>query len=214
MKQLATHALNARSELASALTHGLGLLLAIAAMVAMLLAATGTRAVVAAAIFGGSLVLLYSSSTLYHSLPAGKARRVAQVLDHLSILVLIAGTYTPFTLLTLRGSWGWSLFGTVWGLAAAGFALELSSWRYRHRAGVVLYVLMGWVVLVAAGPLWQSLPTGGLWLLFMGGVAYTGGVGFYLARRRPWAHPVWHLCVLAGSLCHVLAVLQHVLPPA
>lgn len=208
--------LNRRSELASALTHGLGLLLAIAGLVLLVLAAAGLdspRALVASVIYGTSLVLLYGCSTAYHALPAGTARRVLQVLDHIAILLLIAGTYTPFTLLTLRGAWGWSLFGVAWGLALVGLVLELCPWRHRRRLMVVLYLLMGWAVVVAALPLVRSLAPAGLWLLLAGGLSYSGGVVFYRMKTRAWAHPVWHLFVLGGSIPHFLAVWHFVLPP-
>jgi hemolysin III len=202
-------------EIASSVIHGIGILLSIAGLAVLVAVAAmhgGAREVTASAVFGATLVLLYTASTLYHSIPLAPARRVLRTLDHIAIFLLIAGTYTPFTLIALPGAWGWSLFGLVWGLAAAGSALELGLLRRYRWLAVLLYVAMGWVGVVAFGPLHSHLRPGGLALLLGGGAAYTLGVPFYLCRRLPYHHTVWHAFVLAGSVLHYLAVLLYVIP--
>ena len=162
-------------------------------------------------IYGVSLFLLYSLSTLYHSL-RGRAKKIFQKLDHVAIYLLIAGTYTPFTLVTLRGTWGWTLFLIIWGLAILGIFIDS-----RHKDGsraiqMVIYLLMGWLVLIAMEPLVQALPTGALVLLVLGGVFYTSGIVFYVTDGRvKHAHGIWHLFVLAGSISHYLAILFYIL---
>ncbi len=202
-------------ELAHSLTHGLGLALGIAAQVIMIVFAAqrGTAVhVVACTIYGTTLILLYGASTLYHGLPPGRAKRVAGILDHAAIFVLIAGTYTPFTLVTLQGGLGWTLFGITWGVALAGVLLEaISRGRFR-RVQLGLYLLMGWMVVLAIKPLARGLDTGGLALLVAGGLAYTLGVVFYVWRSLPFHHAVWHVFVLAGSACHFFCVLFYVIP--
>lgn len=202
-------------EIANAITHGLGVALSIAAFIALVLLARAygtTLHVVSVAVYGATLVLLYSASTLYHSLSNTRACKVFKIIDHASIYLLIAGTYTPFTLVTLRGPWGWSLFGVVWGLAVLGVALE-ALWVYRPKwvSGVV-YLGMGWLIVVAIKPLLAALPPTGWQLLLAGGLAYTFGVVFYVLKKVPYMHAVWHLWVLAGSACHFFAVLLYVLP--
>jgi hemolysin III len=203
-------------ELANSVTHGLGALLAIGG-VAVLVTFAARRGtawhVVACSIFGGTLVLLYVASTLYHAIPSPRVKRVLQTLDHTGILFLIAGTYTPFTLVTLRGPWGWSLFGVVWGLALGGVLLELFAPRRRVLA-VALYLVMGWSVVVAFRPLMAGMAPGGLRLLALGGIAYTLGVVFYAWRRLQYHHALWHGFVLLGSASHFFAVLYYVVPPA
>ncbi len=166
--------------------------------------------IVAASIYCASLILLYSASTLYHILPRSRAKSVLQALDHSAIYLLIAGTYTPFTLITLRGGWGWSLFGVVWGLAAVGVAQEMVLRRRFRWISLALYLSMGWLIVIAARPLVTSLPAAGLLLLGLGGLAYSGGIYFYLSRRVPYHHAIWHGFVLAGSLCHYFAILRYV----
>ena len=167
--------------------------------------------VVSFSIYGASLFLLYTLSTLYHSL-RGPAKKIFMKLDHVAIYLLIAGTYTPFTLVTLRGAWGWTLFVIIWGLAIVGIIVDS-----RHKEGsraiqMAIYLLMGWLILVAMYPLIQSLPVGALILLVLGGVFYTGGIAFYaLDGRMKHAHGIWHLFVLAGSIAHFLAVLLYIL---
>jgi hemolysin III len=169
---------------------------------------SGATAVVSLSVFCGSMMLLYLVSTLYHALPVGRAKQWFNRLDHAAIYIFIAGSYTPFTIGVLGGVWGWSLFGVVWGLAALGVTVKLFD-RLRHPLwSTALYVAMGWVVLVALGPLVQRMSGPGLAWLVAGGVAYTVGAGvFMFDGRLRYAHFVWHLFVLAGSLCHVVAAL-------
>jgi hemolysin III len=199
-------------EIANSLTHGVGAVLAVAGFVVLVLSASraGTgSAVVGCAVFGATLVLLYSASTLYHSLGHGRAKAALRVLDHSAIFLLIAGTYTPFTLVSLRGPWGFTLFGVVWGLAVAGIALRLTLRRRPKALFVALYLAMGWCVVVAAKPLLAALAPEGIALLVAGGLAYSLGVVFY-ALRRPYHHAIWHAFVLAGSAFHYAAVLRYV----
>jgi hemolysin III len=200
-------------EIASSITHGIGAVLSIAGLVAIVVVAARHRSasqIVACSIYGTSLVLLYISSTIYHALGNNRAKRVFKILDHSSIYVLIAGTYTPFTLITLRGPWGWTLFGVVWGLCACGVVFK-SLWIDRMKvASTVVYLLMGWCAVFAVRPLLEALPwTGFVWLL-AGGLCYTAGVAFYVNSSR-FAHSIWHIFVMAGSLCHYWAVFRYVL---
>ncbi len=168
------------------------------------------RYTVAASLFATTMVILYLTSTLYHALPRNKAKRVFRVLDHGAIFLLIAGTYTPFTLGVLRGPWGWTLFGLVWSLAAFGIVMKAVQ-GFRHpRVSTALYVAMGWLCIIAARPLLLHLPLAGLAWLVAGGIAYTAGVAFFVADHRVrYAHFVWHLFVLAGTSCHFFAVLWY-----
>lgn len=197
-------------ELANAISHGVGVLGAIVAIPFLVTGALhdgGAAGVVGAGIFGATLLLLYLASTIYHCLPSGKAKRVFLILDHSAIFLLIAGTYTPFALGVLRGSWGWSLFGVVWGLALFGvIAKAVFGARYQGLS-TALYLAMGWLVLVAAKPVIAAVPLPGLLWLLAGGLAYTFGVVFFvLDSRLRYAHFIWHLFVVAGSLCHFIAV--------
>ncbi|MGC4048621.1 MAG: hemolysin III family protein [Paludibaculum sp.] len=203
-------------EIANSLTHGLGAVMSVAALVLMVVAAAtrGTgRQVVACAVYGSSLILLYLSSTLYHALTHGRAKRLFRVFDHISIYLLIAGTYTPFLLVTLRGPWGWALFGVVWGLAVLGIGFKCFFTGRMEILSTSVYLLMGWVAVVAIKPLLAALPRGGFAWLLAGGMAYTLGVVFYTWRRK-YSHAVWHVFVLAGSSCHFVAVWLYVLPHA
>ena len=209
------HASGLAAEVANAITHGLGAALSIVALV--LLVAAGAlngspRQVVAGAIFGATLVLLYTMSTLYHALRNPRAKRVFHILDHSAIYLLIAGTYTPFCLSTLRGGWGWSLFGAVWGLAVLGVAFKsVYTGRFEFLSTAV-YLAMSWMVMIAVMPLWRALPHLGMLWLMAGGFCYTLGVVFYSWHRLKFHHAVWHLFVLGGSTCHFLAVLLFLLP--
>jgi len=200
-------------EVASTLIHAIGIVLSIAGLAVLVaFAARGSaREVASVAVYGTSLILLYTASTLYHGIPLRRAKPVLRVLDHAAIFLLIAGTYTPFTLISLRGAWGWSLFALVWTLAFAGIALEVAGAKNR-RVMAALYVALGWIGLVAIKPLAASIDAGGLWLLFGGGAAYTLGVPFYLSRRMPYGHACWHGFVLLGSVLQFFAVLFYVLP--
>jgi hemolysin III len=197
-------------EVANSVTHGVGWLLSVAGLATLVTFAAisgGALRVVACAVFGSTLVLLYAASTLYHALPCARAKSVLRILDHSAIFVLIAGTYTPLSLVAVGGAWGWSLFGTVWGLAAIGVLLNTVAhgrWRW---LSITLYVTMGWLVLIAIRPLVAAVDTGVLALIVAGGLAYTLGLAFYAWRRLPYGHSVWHVFVLAGSVLHYLAVL-------
>jgi hemolysin III len=202
-------------ELANAVTHGLGLALSIVGFVVLLVLAAlrGTPwHIVACAIYGSTLVCLYAASTLYHSIPSPRFKRALRIFDHSAIYLLIAGTYTPFLLVNLRGAWGWSLFGVVWGLAAAGIVFKF--W-FVERFGFLstsVYVGMGWLVVIAAKPVFAHITAATLVLLLAGGLLYTAGIIFYASKRIPYAHAIWHLFVLGGSTCHYFAVLCSVLP--
>lgn len=202
-------------EIAHGLTHGVGIVLAIAGLCVLVTfsALYGSAVhVVASSIFGASMIVLYTASTLYHSLPMPETKRIMRVVDHASIYLLIAGTYTPFTLVTLEGAWGWSLFGVVWGLAIVGIIFKLFFTGRFDRLSVAIYVAMGWCGLVAIKPMMAALPTLGLWLLVAGGLAYTGGVIFYLLERMRYHHAIWHLFVMAGTTLHYFVILFFVIP--
>lgn len=201
-----------REELANTLTHGLGVILSIAGLVILVVYASiegGPSRIVASALFGASMVLLYTISTCYHACRCPKRKRLLRRLDHAAIYVLIAGSYTPFTLLNLRGGWGWSLFGVVWGIAVVGIAFKAFFTGRFEMVSTAAYIAMGWLVLIAAKPVFSSIEPGGLAWLTAGGLAYTGGVAFYALNRMPYNHAVWHLFVLAGSVCHFFAVLHY-----
>ena len=198
-------------EIANAISHGVGFVLAVTSIPVLVLAARphGARAIVGAAVFATTASLLYLTSTLYHSISHERAKHVLRVLDHSAIYLLIAGTYTPFSLGVLHGAWGWSLLGTIWGLAILGVVMKsVGGFRLRGLS-TALYLAMGWLVIIAARPLYLHLPAWGLFWLFAGGVAYTAGVAFYGSRRMPYAHFLWHLCVMAGTACHFVAVLRY-----
>ena len=199
-------------EIANSVSHGVGLLAAVAAVPVLVIAAVqrgNAAGIVGASVFGATMVVLYLTSTLYHALPRNRAKRVFQVLDHGAIFLLIAGTYTPFTLGVLRGRWGWTLFGLVWGLALAGVLLKAVSGIRYPTLSTCLYIAMGWLVLIAVKPLWLNVPTWGLFWLLAGGIAYTAGVAFFAAERVRYSHFVWHLFVIAGTACHFVAVLWY-----
>jgi hemolysin III len=201
-------------ELAHSLTHGVGLLLGIAALVLMVVVSAQKGSpthVVSCVVYGVTLIVLYASSTLYHALTSGRGKRVFGILDHAAIFLLIAGTYTPFALVTLHGGLGWSLFAVIWGLAIGGVVLEAVSRGRVRRIQLLLYLVMGWGIVGAARPLLRELALGGLVLLLAGGLAYTLGVVFFV-WRRPFHHAVWHIFVLGGSICHFFAVLLYVIP--
>jgi hemolysin III len=202
-------------EIAHSLLHGLGVVLSIAGLTVLVTFASlrgDVRAVVGCSIYGATLILLYVASTLYHSIPIPRAKRVLRVLDHAAIYLLIAGTYTPISLVSLRGAWGWSLLASIWGLALLGVASELATPALARRLSLGLYLAMGWLVVIAARPLARSVAPAGIALLVLGGGAYTLGVAFYAWRRLPFNHAVWHACVLAGSVLHFFAVLLYVIP--
>lgn len=197
-----------REEIVNAVTHGLGIALSLGGgSVLILLAALAGKPsmIVGVSLFVASLVLLYSASTSYHFARSEPRKRRLKVLDHAAIYLLIAGTYTPFTL-SMRGGWGWSLFGVIWGLAAAGVVFKLFFTGRFPRTSTGIYIAMGWLVLIAVVPLVKQLEPSTIAWMVAGGVAYTGGTAFYHAERLPYAHAVWHAFVLAGSVCHGIAV--------
>lgn len=200
-------------EIANSISHGLPL---IAALVGapFLIAHSARHAdaafIVGASLFSATVILLYLASTLYHALPAGRGKRVFRVIDHAAIFLLIAGTYTPFTLGVLRGAWGWTLFGLVWGLAMLGVALKAFGRASHPVVSTGLYLAMGWIVVIAADPLLASISTAGLLWLVAGGLFYTAGVVFFaLDSRLRFGHTIWHLFVAAGTASHYFAVLWH-----
>ncbi len=199
-------------EIANSVSHGVGLLAAVAASPVLVLTALqrgSVSGVLGVSVFAATMVVLYLASTLYHALPRNRAKRVFQVLDHGAIYLLIAGTYTPFTLGVLRGPWGWTLFVLVWGLAVAGIVLKAVGGIRYPVISTCVYLAMGWLVLIAVKPLVFRVPPWGLFWLLAGGIAYTGGVLFFAAKRVPYSHFVWHLFVMAGTACHFIAVLWY-----
>jgi hemolysin III len=201
-------------ELANSITHGIGLVLSVAGFAVLLVFAIlrgGALQIASCAVYGSTLVCVYAASTLYHALPSPRMKRALKILDHCAIYLLIAGTYTPFTLVTLRGGWGWSLFAIVWALAMAGIVFKV--WFIDHFPilSTVLYLAMGWIAVVAIKPLLSSIPAHGLYWLVAGGVLYSIGVAFFAARRLRFGHAIWHVFVIAGSACHYVAVLFYVI---
>jgi hemolysin III len=200
-------------ETANSLSHGIGLVAALAATPYLLRQVSehsNTTFLVGASVFAASMVLLYLASTLYHALPGGKAKRVFRVIEHSAIYVLIAGTYTPFTLGVLRGVWGWTMLLLIWGLAVTGVMLKAFSRLSHPVASTGLYLLMGWLMVIAAYPLYVRMESAGLVWLVAGGLAYTVGVVFFaLDSRLRYSHFVWHLFVLAGTTCHYFALLWY-----
>jgi len=204
-------------ETANSITHGLGILLSIAALTILTTFAVKLGNfwhIISCSIYGTTLILLYTSSTLYHSVQEPRKKQICRILDHSAIFILIAGTYTPFTLVNLRGPWGWSLFGLIWGLAILGIIVSTVS-RCRCKAvSLILYVGMGWAIIVATKPLLDSVQTGGLAFLLTGGLFYTSGLAFYAWKRLRYHHALWHVMVLLGSIFHFFAVLFYVIPIA
>jgi hemolysin III len=200
-------------DIANSLSHGFGLIASLVATPFLLLHAVrqgDAGFIVGASIFAATMILLYLASTLYHALPVGNAKRVCRVVEHCAIFLLIAGTYTPFTLGVLRGAWGWTLLGMVWGLAAVGVVLKASNRMAHPFLSTGLYLFMGWLIVIAVQPLSERIPVSGLLWLAGGGLAYTLGVIFYaLDGRLRYGHFVWHLFVMAGTACHYFAVLWY-----
>jgi hemolysin III len=203
-------------EIANTVTHGIGLLLSIAGFVVLLVLAIlrGTAwHIVACSIYGATLICLYSASTLYHAVVSPRLKRALKIFDHSAIYLFIAGTYTPFLLLNLRGPWGWSLLAVIWGLALAGVLSKFWFVDHSEHLSTAVYVLMGWLVLIATKPVLAHVPSTTLLWLLAGGLFYSAGVIFYAWKRLPYSHAVWHVFVLAGSTCHYFAVLHSVLAP-
>jgi hemolysin III len=198
-------------EIANSVSHGIGFLAVLAVTPVLILAALphGAGQIVGVSVFAATMAAVYLTSTLYHAVPHPRVKRVFRILDHGAIFLLIAGSYTPFTLGVLRGGWGWTLFGAIWGLALAGVIFRaFAGFRY-PKVSTALYLAMGWLALIAVQPLWQRMPRAGLLWLLAGGLAYTGGVGFYTAKRLRYSHFIWHLCVLIGTACHFVAVIRY-----
>ncbi|MEK6777629.1 MAG: hemolysin III family protein [bacterium] len=202
-----------KGERFNSISHLIGAIAALAGLVILVVSASDQGdawKIVSFSIYGTTLFLLYAFSALYHSL-SGKVKKVFRILDHHAIYLLIAGTYTPFTLVTLRGGWGWSIFGLIWGLAILGIVLDSFPQKGRRVLPLIIYLLMGWLVLMALGPLLRALPLRGFAWLLAGGVFYTAGVVFYaLDKRVRHFHGIWHLFVLAGSISHFFAVLFYI----
>ena len=200
-----------REELWNAVTHGVGVVASLAGgavLITMAAMLGGARQVVSASIFSATLVLLYGASTLYHAIPHARIKARLEILDHCAIYLLIAGTYTPFTLVSLRGRWGWTLFALVWGLAAMGVVFKLFFTGRFRLVSTILYVVLGWLVVIAWRPMVAAVTPATLHWLLAGGVMYTGGTVFYMNRRIRYAHGIWHLFVLGGSVLHFVAVMD------
>jgi len=210
-----TYTYSRREEVANAITHGIGAFLSIAAL-ALLIAFSslfGTAwHVVSFTIYGITMMLLYASSTLVHSFPEGKVKDLFEIFDHASIYLFIAGTYTPFLFVIVRGSLGWTLFGIIWGIAISGVVFKAFFTKKFLFLSTLFYIAMGWLIVLAWNPLVETLPTGGIVLLIVGGILYTLGTIFYVWRGFPYHHAIWHLFVLAGSAAHFFAILLYVLP--
>lgn len=203
-------------EIANSITHGIGAGFSVLGLVVLVVLASKLGdpwKIVSSSIFGASLFILYLSSTLYHSFSGPRIKKALQVLDHSAIFIVIAGSYTPFTLVTLRGAWGWSLFGVVWGLAVGGIVLKIFTTGKLQVLSLTIYIVMGWLAIIAAKPLVTNLEMSGLILVVAGGLAYTAGVVFYVWEKLPYNHMIWHLFVLGGSICHFFAVLTNVILP-
>ncbi|MEG1744433.1 MAG: hemolysin III family protein [Ruthenibacterium sp.] len=203
-------------EIMSAVTHGIGSLCGVVGTTVLVTLAAlraGTGAVVISLIYGLSLILLYTMSTLYHALPQTGAKKTLRVFDHTTIFLLIAGSYTPLALVPLRGTWkGYVLCGAVWALALLGIVLNCISIKRFAAFSMILYVAMGWAVVFALGDIMHALPAPAFWLLLAGGLCYTGGIAFYGCNRVRYLHGVWHLCVLAGSVLHYICIACYVMP--
>lgn len=200
-------------EIANSVSHGIGLLAALVALPVLVIGAAphGTSAMVGAGIFGVTMALLYLTSTLYHAMARDRVKHFFRILDHGAIYLLIAGTYTPFTLNVLPAPWGWRMFALVWTLAVIGVVLKATPGPRRPILSTLLYIGMGWLIVIAIRPLLASMPLAGLWWLLGGGLAYTGGTIVYAMRRLPYGHFIWHLFVMTGSACHYVAVLLYAL---
>lgn len=204
------------NETVNAITHFIGLVLSVAALILMIVksAIYGTAiSIVSALIFGVSLIVMYLASTLYHASKKIRVKVKLNKFDHSAIYILIAGTYTPFTIVLLQGGWGWSIFGVQWGLAVIGILYKIFWYNPKYRAiSAFAYVAMGLVMIVAIKPLYETLPREGLFWLALGGVVYIVGVFFYLSKKIPFSHGIWHLFVLGGSIAHFIAIYNYVLP--
>lgn len=203
------------TELVNGVTHGVGLGLSIAGLAVLVVLASrygGPVHIIACSVYGATLTFLYLASTLYHSVLNARAKRVLRIIDHSAIFLLIAGTYTPFALVSLSGAQGWWVFGVIWALAVVGVICKVFLTGRYDVASVLVYIGMGWLVVFVLGPLAEQIGAGGILWLLAGGAAYTGGLAFYLWRSLPQHHAIWHLFVMVGSTCHFFAIMLHVLP--
>ena len=204
-----------KEEIANSITHGIGAALSIAGLVVLVVFAAmqgDVWHIVSFSIYGSTLILLYLASTLYHSFPQPRVKRIFKIIDHSSIFLLIAGTYTPFMLTSLRGIWGWSLFGVVWGLAITGIVFKSIFISRFKKVSILVYILMGWLCILVVRQMIEHIPYLGLLWLLAGGLCYTLGVIFYAWKSLPYHHAVWHLFVLGGSICHYFSILFYLLP--
>lgn len=204
---------NFKEEIANAITHGIGFLLSIPALVILIISAArngGPLEVVSFTIFGVSMLLLYLFSTMLHSFKPSKAKNVFAILDHSAIYILIAGTYTPFVLVTLNGALGWTLFGIIWGMAIAGISFKCFFINRFRVLSTLFYILMGWLIIIAIEPLYTNLSSQGFYWLLAGGILYSVGAVFYIWRNLPYSHAIWHLFVIAGSACMYFCILIYV----
>ena len=204
-------------EIANWTTHLAATLLSVSALVLMIVYSArcgDAYHVVSSAVYGATLILLFGASTLYHMVPAGRAKRVFQKIDHAMIYILIAGTYTPYTLIVLRGPWGWSIFGVVWGVALTGLLIDVAMAKRLGWLSVSMYLCLGWLMLIAAKPLLLNLAGNGVALLLAGGMLYSFGVIFYVWKTLPFQHAIWHVFVIGGSLCHFFSIYFYVIPAA
>jgi hemolysin III len=202
-------------EIMNSITHGTGLLFSIAGLVLLIVLSSiygQTSHIVSCTVFGISLVLLYTASTLYHSFRKPNIKKIFKIMDHSCIYVLIAGTYTPFMIIIVRGTLGWTLFAVVWSLTISGIIFKAFFVNRFNIVSTIAYILMGWLAIFAIKPLFQTLPEGGIILFISGGLAYTLGTIFYAWKKLPFNHAIWHLFVLTGSVCHFMAVLFYVIP--
>lgn len=203
-------------ELANFITHSLGIILGVFALynlVALSAAYGDGWKVVSSVIYGASLIILYTNSSLYHIFRSPRIKRVFHILDHVSIYILIAGTYTPFTLVNIRGGWGWTVFGLIWGFALIGIVFKLFVTGKFEVISTVMYLFMGWLILIALKPIFDNIPFAGFLWLLNGGIFYSAGVIFYATDHKiRYGHAIWHLFVLGGSICHFIAIIMYVLP--
>lgn len=201
-------------EILNSISHGAGAVFAACGTALLIVLAaffSDAWGIVSSAVYGFSLIVLYTMSTLYHAITNERAKRVMRVLDHSSIFLLIAGTYTPISLVTLRGPLGWVVFGLVWGSAVIGIVFNAVSIERFKKLSLILYIASGWAVVIAAKPMIATMRPGGLWLLLIGGLFYTGGIFFYVQKKRRWFHGIWHLFVLFGSIAHYLSILFYII---
>ena len=201
-------------EILNSISHGAGAVFAACGTALLIVLAaffSDAWGIVSSAVYGFSLIVLYTMSTLYHAITNERAKRVMRVLDHSSIFLLIAGTYTPISLVTLRGPLGWVVFGLVWGSAVIGIVFNAVSIERFKKLSLILYIASGWAVVIAAKPMITTMRPGGLWLLLIGGLFYTGGIFFYVQKKRRWFHGIWHLFVLFGSVAQYLSILFYVI---